>query len=400
VQYEDVETEDPLWTHRALDLDGPDEWHRERHNHTPGGRLSWKIGPDNISTNPREGQMAFEQDAALEGPIVLLKEGWEVRFYHRYYFRLSPMETGRHPMDGGIIEIQYADRPADVQGDRWWLVETDDGYPTSLSGYALLNPLQGYPCFGGTYDAWKLERISEFYFPSLTGKRVRFRFRAATAVAWERAVPGAGWYIDDIEIDPGTAVPVTLDDLQAQRTEAGVRLAWRARDLARSDAFRLSRAPLVAAAGGAAQPGRFAPLATLAADPTQQEYAYVDAQASPAQAYTYRLTLVRGDESTSREVTVPAAALRFALHPNRPNPFNPRTQIAFDLGLRAPTTLAIYDVRGERVRTLASGTLDAGPHRLDWDGTDDRHRPVASGVYMATLESAGQRATRRLLLLR
>jgi len=399
VQTDDAEGDDPLWTHRSLRIEGTDEWHHdERQNTTANGRFCWKVGPTNVSTNPRLGEMALEQDAVLEGPAVLLKEGWELRFNHRNYLRTAPPQTDGSAMDGAVVQIQFADNPVEVAQDTWWLVESDDGYTHQFGYLALGNPLQWWPCWSGNFDAWRQEHVSENNYANFTGQRIRFRFRVSCSGPWQGTRGGAGWYVDDIEIDPGMPVPVTLEELQALRTEEGVHLRWKARELAAGDRFRLSRALM----GGASTPqtGRFEPLATVDADPTQEEYLYIDKEASPGQAYTYRLTLMRGSDATSREISIGAAALRFALHPNRPNPFNPATEIVFDLPGRAPASLVVYDVRGERVRTLVTGTLEAGPHRLTWDGTDDRRRAVASGLYVAALESEGRRATRRLLLLR
>ncbi len=72
---------------------------------------------------------------------------------------------------------------------------------------------------------------------------------------------------------------------------------------------------------------------------------------------------------------------------NFPNPFNPSTVISFGLPVAQPVSLNVYDVHGHRVRTLASGTLEAGYHQVSWNGRDDRGLLMASGVYLYRLES-------------
>ncbi len=95
--------------------------------------------------------------------------------------------------------------------------------------------------------------------------------------------------------------------------------------------------------------------------------------------------------------TVPA---RYALHNNRPNPFNPSTTIAYDLPRPSRVTVTIYDVRGREVRTLVSGALPAGEHRVEWDGRDAQRQPAASGVYFCRLTAEGFVQTKKMVLLK
>ncbi|HKK71002.1 MAG TPA: FlgD immunoglobulin-like domain containing protein [Candidatus Krumholzibacteria bacterium] len=83
-----------------------------------------------------------------------------------------------------------------------------------------------------------------------------------------------------------------------------------------------------------------------------------------------------------------------------PNPFNPRTRIAFGLRERAPVDLRIVDLRGRSVRTVALGDLPAGEHGWTWDGTDHRGGAVASGTYLVHVRAAGQQRVVRVTLVR
>ncbi len=91
---------------------------------------------------------------------------------------------------------------------------------------------------------------------------------------------------------------------------------------------------------------------------------------------------------------------RLALHQNAPNPFNPVTEIAFDLPERAEVELAVYDVSGRKVATLVDGMTDPGRHRAGWNGTDDAGRGVASGVYFFRLSRGGETIVRKGVLLK
>lgn len=92
--------------------------------------------------------------------------------------------------------------------------------------------------------------------------------------------------------------------------------------------------------------------------------------------------------------------LQLRLGQNVPNPFNPRTTIAFDLPDRSRVTLRVYGVDGREVATLVDKPRDAGAHKVLWNGTDDRGVDAASGVYFYVLDAAGLRLTQKMVLMR
>ncbi len=95
-----------------------------------------------------------------------------------------------------------------------------------------------------------------------------------------------------------------------------------------------------------------------------------------------------------------ALPARFALHPNRPNPFNPTTTITYDLPRTSAVRLAIYDVSGREVRTLLDATQPAGSHLAVWDGRNARGEPAASGVYFYRLRAGDFVETKKMVLLK
>lgn len=84
----------------------------------------------------------------------------------------------------------------------------------------------------------------------------------------------------------------------------------------------------------------------------------------------------------------------------QPNPFNPRTELAFTLAAGGKVTLMVYNLRGQKVATLVDAELDAGPHTAVWEGGLDVGGRAASGVYLARLRAAGTIHQRRLVLLK
>jgi hypothetical protein len=95
----------------------------------------------------------------------------------------------------------------------------------------------------------------------------------------------------------------------------------------------------------------------------------------------------------------PVPALRFALHANVPNPFNPSTRIAFDIPQPGRGRLAVFDVRGRLVRDLFTGAFEPGPHVVDWDGTASDGSRVSSGVYHYRLVLDGHGTLVRSMVL-
>ena len=95
-----------------------------------------------------------------------------------------------------------------------------------------------------------------------------------------------------------------------------------------------------------------------------------------------------------------AAPRPFELRPNYPNPFNPLTNIAFELKEASDVRLEIFNVQGRKVKTLISWQLASGSHSVVWDGTDSGNKPVASGVYFYRLETGKGAAIKKCVLLK
>ncbi|MBI4552242.1 MAG: T9SS type A sorting domain-containing protein [Candidatus Latescibacteria bacterium] len=91
----------------------------------------------------------------------------------------------------------------------------------------------------------------------------------------------------------------------------------------------------------------------------------------------------------------------FALKPNRPNPFNPTTRIAYDVPQPAYIVLAVYNLLGQEVIRLVDGPQTPGRYEVVWDGQNAQGLSVASGVYLYRLTtSAGFSQTKRMTLVK
>jgi len=89
-----------------------------------------------------------------------------------------------------------------------------------------------------------------------------------------------------------------------------------------------------------------------------------------------------------------------ALHPPSPNPFNPRTSIAFELDSPGAVRLTVHDLSGRLVQTLFEGWSRPGSRNLIWDGTGSSGRSVPSGTYLLRLETTAGAASQKLMLVR
>jgi len=97
----------------------------------------------------------------------------------------------------------------------------------------------------------------------------------------------------------------------------------------------------------------------------------------------------------------------FALYQNYPNPFNPSTTIPFQVGggqgsAARPihTTLAIYNILGQLVRTLVDEEKSSGDYHVVWDGKNDKGEVVGSGIYFYRIQAGSFTKTAKMSLLK
>ncbi|MDY0152208.1 MAG: FlgD immunoglobulin-like domain containing protein, partial [Candidatus Cloacimonas sp.] len=107
-----------------------------------------------------------------------------------------------------------------------------------------------------------------------------------------------------------------------------------------------------------------------------------------------------GGVATANEDNVNPAIPVAALYPNFPNPFNPVTTLSFSLGKAAATSLKIYNLKGQLVRTLVNADLLKGEHKIVWNGCDDNGKAASSGVYLYRLESGDYSRSMKMVLMK
>jgi hypothetical protein len=85
----------------------------------------------------------------------------------------------------------------------------------------------------------------------------------------------------------------------------------------------------------------------------------------------------------------------FALHQNYPNPFNAETVIGFNLPKRSFVKITLFDILGKGKNPLVNGMMEAGAHRVRYDGSS-----LSSGVYLYLMEASGFHSVRKLVIVK
>ena len=108
-------------------------------------------------------------------------------------------------------------------------------------------------------------------------------------------------------------------------------------------------------------------------------------------------TTATGSAAGEWEGIVPGV---FKLFQNYPNPFNPTTRIEFTLEQASEVRLEVYNVLGQKIKTLLDGYLPNGSHEAEWDGTTESGAKVSSGIYFYRLSTNEFSRTRKMMLMK
>jgi hypothetical protein len=105
-----------------------------------------------------------------------------------------------------------------------------------------------------------------------------------------------------------------------------------------------------------------------------------------------------GPTSKTDDANLSPAFLRIV---NYPNPFNPETIISFSIPESINfTEVAIYNVKGQKIRTLIRERLSPGEHKVLWDGKDNLDHPCATGIYFCLIKAGSQIDSHKMILIK
>jgi hypothetical protein len=135
---------------------------------------------------------------------------------------------------------------------------------------------------------------------------------------------------------------------------------------------------------------------------TTRHYSFIDKNV-PVGCFSYQLVQIDFDGTQHRSSSVqieikPPSTLH--VRPAWPNPFNSNTTIYCELPEASQLSILIYNAVGQKVKTLIDQKMQSGEHRILWDGTDDLHKSVASGLYFMVLKTSDQTISQKIMVLR
>ena len=91
---------------------------------------------------------------------------------------------------------------------------------------------------------------------------------------------------------------------------------------------------------------------------------------------------------------------KFMLHKIYPNPFNPKTNIKFDLPEKGFVSIKVHDLLGRTIKLIDQSSMDPGSYSYSWDGKDNLFRAVSSGIYFVQFQAADESRIQKILLLK
>lgn len=193
-----------------------------------------------------------------------------------------------------------------------------------------------------------------------------------------------------------TVVPVELTSFTASVLENGVQLDWHTATELNNQGFEIERKSDADWVKIGYVPG-------YGTTTEPRSYSFIDNNVSTG-TYIYRLKQLDfgGGYNYSPEVTVEVdfTPNEYALSQNYPNPFNPSTTILYQVPKAGDVSIAIYNMLGQKVRTLLNEQVQAGAYEVQWDGTNDAGAKMSSGSYIYRMTAGDFVESKEMILLK
>ena len=194
----------------------------------------------------------------------------------------------------------------------------------------------------------------------------------------------------------GQTMPVELSDFEILESETHVKIAYLAIDSEESN-FQVYRSHV-----------RYEDYGPILVDmektAVEDRLIFTDADVQPGSQYYYHIVEIddQGDRVMHGPVGVQVGGLpeAYSLSDAYPNPFNPNTKIRYQLPEAGNISVEIYNMMGQKVKSLFAGSQVAGAHVVNWDGTNDAGQTVSAGTYVYRLKAGEFEASRTITFLK
>ncbi len=219
------------------------------------------------------------------------------------------------------------------------------------------------------------------------------------------------FYFDGDDWGEGGMLPVTLTSFTAVLTDGTPQLQWITQSEINNAGWNIYRSETEDQEESIKVNSEFIPGAGTTSQPT--DYTYLDEyEVENGTKYYYWLESIafNGNSENFGPITInvpeegeenpPPADIIYGLHQNYPNPFNPETDISFALEEAGPVSLAIYNVKGQKVITLIDNEEQDKDITITkhWDGCNQKGMQASSGIYFYRLETKSKTYNRKMVL--
>ncbi|UCF06063.1 MAG: T9SS type A sorting domain-containing protein, partial [bacterium] len=191
-----------------------------------------------------------------------------------------------------------------------------------------------------------------------------------------------------------SSVGTMLEHYAAEYSGAGIELNWRLSTPAEESRFIILRTE--------GDNNLFTAIENPDIESDGTDFRFVDENIGAGFSYRYRVEYLSEEGRKLLFETGPVfvPAVSYYLSQNRPNPFNPVTEIVYSLPEAAHVTIEIFDVKGRRIKCLVDRYVQAGTHSTVWNGLDEENKSVASGIYFYSMKAGKWTGARKMILIR
>ncbi len=275
----------------------------------------------------------------------------------------------------------------------WSRIQCGFATPTVISSNTLSQPINQIETSGEIYRLWSSGSIGDEYFLVVNRQKT----------GYDAYLPGSGlliWHIDE-----GKASSNNTDNTQewwpGQVDANHYRVAIEQADGLWELEHKLDNGDANDPFPGGTNTTTFDATTTPSSDSYTSGTSFVKVDnISPSGSVMYADLIVSLSADINDDLDRTLLPMSVELEQNYPNPFNPSTQISFTTTTAVDLRLEIYNVLGQKVRSLIDGTVSPGTHTVTWDGKDDGNDEVAAGIYLYKLTTDDIIDTKKMILVR